>query len=297
MERLHYWAVWSVNLRQLQVPSLRAHLCLPRCCSGTKQLPTVCWHCHLSVVWLTDALNPPPWQQHRITLQQISLYWTLIVIGINTSTARPRNIVKNKRRCRLKMSGKLMRTAGTAEKVGLQQLLEWWQRQRRRNLVLQHIPGLHSGDRESGVAERRLACSRNHQSHLSWTDVGHGLQITGLVDRAESVKATVCKETHYITRIYNIFSVRHKMHGNHWALRILENRQNIKFQTSIPRALRLTRYWYSLRLLTEGWPGWVDPGGWVDTEMVCAHCCTNWANVEQLCWLRQSVTSSNATSQ
>jgi len=26
--------------------------------------------------------------------------------------------------------------------------------------------------------------------------------------------------------------------------------------------------WYSLRLPTEGWPGWVDLGGWLHTEMV-----------------------------
>jgi len=29
--------------------------------------------------------------------------------------------------------------------------------------------------------------------------------------------------------------------------------------------------WYSLRLLTEGWPGWVDLGGWLHTEIVYPH--------------------------
>jgi len=27
-------------------------------------------------------------------------------------------------------------------------------------------------------------------------------------------------------------------------------------------------HWYSLHPPTEGWPGWVDPGGWLHTEMV-----------------------------
>jgi len=28
---------------------------------------------------------------------------------------------------------------------------------------------------------------------------------------------------------------------------------------------------YSLRLPTEGWPGWVGLGGWLHTEVVCPH--------------------------
>ena len=28
-------------------------------------------------------------------------------------------------------------------------------------------------------------------------------------------------------------------------------------------------YWYLLHLPTEGWPGWVDLGGWLYTKMVC----------------------------
>jgi len=27
--------------------------------------------------------------------------------------------------------------------------------------------------------------------------------------------------------------------------------------------------WYSLCLPKEGWPGWVDLGGWLHTEIVC----------------------------
>ena len=45
--------------------------------------------------------------------------------------------------------------------------------------------------------------------------------------------------------------------------------------------------WYSLRLPTKGWPGWVDLGGWLHTEINVPHRefnldtvtrpCTNWA--------------------
>jgi len=27
-------------------------------------------------------------------------------------------------------------------------------------------------------------------------------------------------------------------------------------------------HWYTLRLPTEGWPGWVDLGGWLRTKMI-----------------------------
>jgi len=37
--------------------------------------------------------------------------------------------------------------------------------------------------------------------------------------------------------------------------------------------LRPSFRWYSLRIPTEGWPGWVDLGGWLHTPMVsCLQC-------------------------
>ena len=62
--------------------------------------------------------------------------------------------------------------------------------------------------------------------------------------------------------------------------------------------LRSSFRWYSLRLPTEEWPGWVDLGGWLHTGMV-THPSTNRA----WCWLtslinqRRYQLSQTATSQ